>query len=103
MSCHRRDVARLALLVHEKRPLNEIPGDDGRVSCWRRAVLGGCAAEMLTLGAARVAGTLQNALAEVWGGSSLFLQEMPKHTPVGNYFNPAFVQYFTKASSRTFY
>lgn len=63
----------------------------GWVSCRSRPVLGGCAAKMLTLGAARVAGTLQKALAEVWEGSSLFLQEMPKHAPVGNDFNPVFV------------
>lgn len=50
-----------------------------------------------------MAGSLEKALAEVWDGSSLFLQEVPKHAPVGNYSNPAFVQYFTKASSCSFY
>lgn len=51
-----------------------------------RAAFGSCAAEILTLGAARVAGSLQKALAEVWELSSLFRQEMPEHAPVGNYF-----------------
>jgi len=66
-------------------------------------VLDGCAAGVLTLKQLGWLAVCKRPSAEVWGGSSLFLQEMPKHAPVGSYFNPVFVKYFTKASSCTFY
>lgn len=88
-SCHRRGTACLAPWCGKgmkKGPWRKFLGMPSQSPGGERAVLGSCAAEILTLGAAGVAGSLQKALAEVREWSSLFWQEMPEHAPVGNYF-----------------
>lgn len=63
-----------------------------------RAAFGSCAAEILTLGAARVAGSLQKASRSL---GVIFI--VPAGNARARSCRKLLLQYFTKASSHTFY